>query len=157
MAMKQLKQAGKAPSRRSFLRRGVLGVGLYSLGSAAGWFTNRVPAQTIKPATGGRQLGKEFSYDLGSLSRTDPKLILYTEARRFPTGLKELRALAIGPRDQVVVAGDRTLASFDQSGVRSSSIPLDEPPRCLAIAARVEVRRLAAAQFGQNRRPGSRG
>lgn len=111
-----------------------MGAWLFGLGNAAGLFTGRLAAQTPKsPAAAGRNLGKEFSYDLGNLGRTDPKYLLYKEVKPFPTGLKELRAVAIAPNDEVMVAGDKSLVGLNKNGNRSRVISLKEAPRCLAI------------------------
>ena len=124
-------------TRRQFLRRSVGGVALFGLGNATGLLG--FPAQAEPPgATGGRgsgrTLGQEYTYDVSKFFKTDPKLIHYDEAMKIATGLGELRALAIGPEDRVLAAGDTAIQIFNKTGEPAGGFKLGDRPRCLAAA-----------------------
>ncbi len=62
-------------------------------------------------------LGQEFHYDLESLRKTDPDLILYDETEtRIDTGLKEARAIAVSTSDSIYVTGGKAIRAFDPVG-----------------------------------------
>src|SRR5690349_8687708 len=61
---------------------------------------------------GGPALGPEFNYDLSALRHVDPALINYVEKAPIQSGLKNVSAIAIGPSDQVYVAGDSIIRVF---------------------------------------------
>ncbi len=84
----------------------------------------------------GSGLGKEFQYNLDSLRKTDPALILYgEEGPAIHTGLAKPSALAVGPDDVIYVAGDRAVFTFSPAGEkRPLEIGLEEEPRCVAVA-----------------------
>jgi len=84
----------------------------------------------------GSGLRGEFTYDLAPFMKTDPRQILYTETAAIVTDFKQPRALAVGPRDSVYVAGDKTIRWFDAAGRRADEIGnLAGTPGCLAVAA----------------------
>ncbi len=122
------------PSRRSFLRRGVAGAWLFGLGSVMGFLANRTPKVAGQALRTGRTLGKEFAYGLEQPPRTDPKLIGHQEIAAIPTGLKELRAVAVADGN-VYVAGDRTVIRFGKNSARLKALDLGEAPRCLAVGS----------------------
>ena len=125
-------------TRRQFLRRSVGGASLFGLGGAAGLLG--FPAQAEQAgATGGRSsgrtLGKEYTYDVSKFLKTDPALIQYDEAAKIATGLEDLRAVAIGPEDRVLAAGDKAVRIFSKTGEQTGEVKLAEQPRCVAAAA----------------------
>lgn len=70
-----------------------------------------------------------------SFLKVDPKLIIAKEDARLKTGLKELRAIAVGPEDRVYAAGDKCFVVFGADGNVASRVDLDKTPSCLAVAA----------------------
>ena len=118
------------PSRRQFLRGSVRSTWLLGLG----WLGRGVSGDSLLAASsGGRRLGDEFTYDVSSLRRVDPKLILYRESGKLAPGLKELRAITLDSQDQLFAVGDRLLIGLDAEGKRTREIALSAPPRCLAV------------------------
>ena len=83
----------------------------------------------------GSGLGKEFIYDLEELRKVDPRLILYQEKDPpIMTHLTQALGIALGPNDQIHVAGDKSIRIFNKEGGSISDISLTESPRCLAVA-----------------------
>jgi len=83
----------------------------------------------------GSGLSDEFEYDLDELRAVDPALIVYDETSCTAVGLAEPRALAVGPRGRIYVAGDKMVRLFDPDGVRlPGDIALDGAPTSLAVA-----------------------
>jgi hypothetical protein len=131
-------QNGDSPSanRRRFLETAAQGASWLGLGAVLGWTVPRAQAQKPFNVTRDpkRSLGKEFNYDLGSLQKTDPQLLLYRQVRRFSTGLKSLRSLALSPDGQVWAGGDRILANLGPDGSTLKTIPIAAPLQGLAVA-----------------------
>jgi hypothetical protein len=127
----------KKATRRQFLRRSAGGASLFGLGGASGLLSFPAQAQKLlgSAGSGGRTLGKEFTYDVSKFYKTDPALIHYSEVAKIATGFKELRAVATGPEDRVYAAGDQAVRVFSKTGERVSEFELGGKPRCLAVAA----------------------
>ncbi|HLY07991.1 MAG TPA: hypothetical protein VKW04_01680 [Planctomycetota bacterium] len=70
-----------------------------------------------------------------SFLKVDPKLIIAKEDGRLNTGLKELRAIAVGPDDRVYAAGDKCFEIFGADGKVASKVEVDKTPTCLAVDA----------------------
>ncbi|HEX7900792.1 MAG TPA: NHL repeat-containing protein [Planctomycetota bacterium] len=68
-----------------------------------------------------------------ALQKVDPKLVIRIEAGRLPTGLRELRGVAVGPEDRIYVVGDKTLVVLDAAGKTLARTALDDAPRCVAV------------------------
>ena len=64
---------------------------------------------------------------------TDPALVKYHEVRAIPTGMREPRALALGPDGTRYVAGDNQVARLGANGLCTTIISLAMPPYCLAV------------------------
>jgi hypothetical protein len=79
-------------------------------------------------------LSDRFRYDLAELKKVDPALVKYHETATIPVGLKQARAVSVGPEDRIYVAGDRAVAVFEAKGTKRSEIALGDEPRCLAVA-----------------------
>jgi len=93
-----------------------------------------VVARTDTTGEQGSRLGKQFTYDLTELRRTDPKSILYKEATdRIKLDLKEPLAIAVDHADRIYVAGDKAIHIFSSDGRRLSEITTGDTPRCLAV------------------------
>jgi hypothetical protein len=125
-------EGSRKPSRRWFLRQGVVGAWLFGLGSAAGILSTRAPTASGQAVRTGRTLGKEFAYGLEKTQPTDPTLIQYQETATIQTGLKEVRAVASSALGQIYAAGDRSVVVFDSAQTRLKTIALSDAPRCLA-------------------------
>lgn len=105
-------------NRRQFLGTAAQGASWLGLGAILGWMVPRTQAEkpfhiTKDPK---RSLGKEYTYDLGPLGKTDPQLLGYQQVRRFSASLKTLRCLAFSPDGLLWVGGDRTLANLSSDG-----------------------------------------
>ncbi|MBI3921195.1 MAG: hypothetical protein HY318_07235 [Armatimonadetes bacterium] len=83
----------------------------------------------------GSGLKEEFTYDVKSFQQTRPDLLQYKEAPWIETGLKEVRGLSVGPKDQVYVAGDKLVREFDENGTAQRDVRLADSPRCLGIGS----------------------
>ncbi|MBN1442652.1 MAG: hypothetical protein JXA90_08085 [Planctomycetes bacterium] len=79
-------------------------------------------------------LSSEFIYDVSRYTAIDPALIEYEPAGRIETGLEVVRAVAAGPNDRVLVAGDQAVAILDRRGGERGRLECSAPPRCLAVA-----------------------
>jgi hypothetical protein len=134
--MKREKETLEKPNRRQFLRRGMLGAWLFGAGGVAG-YVSRARADKAPPlrlGSGNRALGKEFTYDVSALRKTDPALVLFEQTASIPTGFKELRGVCVGLGDAVYAVGDKGLRVFDASGAAVKQLALSEMPRCVAVA-----------------------
>jgi hypothetical protein len=81
----------------------------------------------------GSGLGEAFTYDLNDLRKTDPALMQYEEAGKIKTGFQDVSGIAVGPNEQIYVAGDKAIRVFKGDGIRLSEIKLTDSPRCLVV------------------------
>ncbi len=81
----------------------------------------------------GNGLPDDFDYQIEQYKKIDPSLIAYRDALVFPSNLKTATAVAIGPQDEICVAGDRTVRVFDRAGAELRAIELEASPSCLAV------------------------
>jgi hypothetical protein len=72
---------------------------------------------------------------IDALLKVDPKLIVRTEAGRYPSGLRELRGVAVGPADRIYAVGDKALVVLDAAGRPQSKTDLGESPTCVGVDA----------------------
>lgn len=102
----------------------------------------------------GSGLSDAFDYSIEAYRHVDPALIRYKQVQEIPTGMQEARAVAIGPEDQIYVAGDQAIYVFAPDAGRIGNpsgpaveridnpsgpaprrkIELEAAPRCLAVA-----------------------
>ena len=82
----------------------------------------------------GNKLPKQFDYNLEKYARVDPALIRYDQEATIKLDMTEPRAVAVGPRDRVFVAGDKAIAVFNRDGNRLKTIKLEQEPHCLVVA-----------------------
>jgi hypothetical protein len=82
----------------------------------------------------GSELPERFDYSLEQYAKIDPSLIRYDEKATISPGMKEPRAVAVGPGDRIYVAGDKAIAVFEADGKPVKTIKLEQEPRCLAVA-----------------------
>ena len=74
-----------------------------------------------------------FTLDLSSLYEIDPELILFEQTAEIQAKLDDVRCLAVGPADNIYVAGDQAIRVFSPSGSMLSDIQTDGKPSCLGI------------------------
>jgi len=75
----------------------------------------------------------QWTYEVDAYWSVDPALVTFAPDGQWPTGFDEPRALAVGHDDTVYLAGDRGLRLFDLAGTLRGEIPLEAPPRSLAV------------------------
>jgi len=88
-----------------------------------------------KPRTGGAAAAADMDEIIAGFNDVDPKLIIAKEDARLPTGLKQLRAIAVGPGDRVYAAGDKCYVVIGSDGKVESKVDLEKNPNCLAVDA----------------------
>ena len=80
--------------------------------------------------------GKDVPEDLiDKLAKVDPKHMIGKEAARLPTGLKELRGIAVGPENRIYAVGDQALVVLNAQGALIRRVELPEAPRCVGVDA----------------------
>ncbi|MCX5683848.1 MAG: hypothetical protein NT049_09205 [Planctomycetota bacterium] len=92
-----------------------------------------------------KKLGAEFTYDLSELAKVDPNLIHYEERDAIPTGMDEPRGITVGSEDRLMLAGDRSIRSFDLEWKTSAELKLAGEPQRLASSWRNEAIYVAMA------------
>lgn len=90
-----------------------------------------------RTAKKGSGLGEEYIYDdLSRFKTVDPSLVLYEESNPIiETGLTQSTGVGVGSEDKIYIAGDQQILVFDSAGKKLLTIPLPQPPQCLAVAA----------------------
>ncbi len=83
---------------------------------------------------GGNGLPNDFDYEIDEYKEIDPALIAYRDTQVFSSDLGRAKAVAVGPEDQIYVAGDRVIRIFDRTGGEQRRIDLEGTPSCLAVA-----------------------
>ena len=74
----------------------------------------------------GSGLTKDFDYDIESMTKIDPDLILYAEsADAIATGFDKARAISVGPDGLIYVAGDEAVKIFDGEGMLLRTVATD--------------------------------
>lgn len=109
-------------NRRNFLERSVWGAGLVALGGSSSF---------------GAQAGSQpnpFAFDLGKVSKTDPKLVRYEEIRRFASLTPEPRRITTGADGNLYVAGGQQVTVLSPDGQHLKDFTLGGPVGCVAAA-----------------------
>jgi hypothetical protein len=110
-------------NRRDFLERGVWGAGLVVLGGSSSF---------------GAQAGSQpnpFAFDLGKVSKTDPKLVRYEEIRRFAALTPEPRRITTGSDGNLYIAGGQQVTVLSPDGQHLKDFTIDGPVGCVAAAS----------------------
>jgi hypothetical protein len=82
----------------------------------------------------GNQLPKAFDYSLEQYAKIDPALIRYEQKARIPLGMMQPRAIAVGPRDRIFIAGsDGEIVVFNAERRAVEQIRLEQDIHCLAV------------------------
>jgi hypothetical protein len=76
-----------------------------------------------------------FAYDISRFQKTDPKLISYAEAARWPVPRKDARRLAIGPDGRIYVCAGNYISRLSRTGQAGMELALSGPACCVAVAA----------------------
>lgn len=112
-------------------RRGFIGAVLVAVGAAIGWVVRRFQGPGFQGKEKPSSLDNRFVYDVSEFEKTDPKLLLYEPDGSFSTGFKNVKRIELGLNDAILVAGDRSIKSFDQAGNLTNELPLERPPHCV--------------------------
>ena len=88
-----------------------------------------------KPRSKAAAASADMDEIIDSFLVVDPKLIIAKEDARLATGLKQLRAIAVGPGDRVYAAGDKCYVIIGSNGKVESQVDLEKNPNCLAVDA----------------------
>ncbi len=114
-------------TRRQFIRRAASSAGLMAAAAA-----------TLHPCTV-QTADNPFAYDVQRLEKTDPRLIAYDQARRFPTSNRGARRLAVAGEGQIYVAGRNGVTVHSSNGSVAREIKTSEPARCVAVSGEGKV------------------
>jgi len=83
----------------------------------------------------GSGLSSVFTYDISTLAKVDPNLILYVQSGPpVSTGFKQSRAIALDSNGRIYVAGDKAIRVFSNAGSFERMIALSGEPQCLTVA-----------------------
>jgi hypothetical protein len=85
----------------------------------------------------GNGLPNAFDYDLSQYQKIDPALVHYMQKTEIAVGMRQPRAVAVGPDDRIFVAGDKAVRQFSPEGKPLATIGLDQEPNCLAVGQAV--------------------
>jgi len=125
--------AAPLQGRRSVLRAALWGGGVAGLGGLAGLTANRLLRARQSEARPKPPLGKEFTYDVEHLQKSDPALLRYTEIARFPCGLGRPSAIATAADGAIFVGGNEGVRKFSPSGELVAEMPLADPVHAIAL------------------------
>lgn len=81
----------------------------------------------------GSEQSNPFEYNIEHFKKSDEALNHYTELKTIITDLKILSAIAIGPDDRLVLAGENACTIFDKNGKPVSTFSLQNPVSALAV------------------------
>ena len=88
----------------------------------------------------GSGLGKEFIYDINSIAKIDPNLILYKESvQPIRTGFTNSHSIVVTSDGSIYVAGDKAIRVFAENGELLNEIKIIDTPRCLALATNGKI------------------
>ena len=82
----------------------------------------------------GNGLPKSCDYSLDEYEKIKPAMVCYRQMTEIPVQMKEVRAVAAGRDDRILVAGDKAITVFAHDGKRIEQIELQQEPYCLAVA-----------------------
>lgn len=74
----------------------------------------------------------EFSLGI-DLRKIDPALVRCRQVAQIETGMKDVRAIAVGSEGRVYVAGERVVAVLSADGKRQKSVTIQGTPTALAV------------------------
>jgi hypothetical protein len=103
------------------------------LGAVAG-----IAITTWREAVRDRQpadLDDAFVYDVERYKVVPPGKIGYEEVAQIETGLELATTVAVGPGDEIVLAGDQCVLIHDSRGTRRHALTVAATPLCAAVSA----------------------
>ena len=140
MTVPEEKEENQDLSRREFVGTAAKGGALVGLGAVAAFAASRLRK---RPAQGQRrehkELGEDFYYNVESYEKTDPSLIRYSQTGSIQTGFKVARSIALGPKGNIFVAGDRAIKAFAANGDAAGKMDVDGLPRGLCVTEEREI------------------
>lgn len=86
--------------------------------------------------------GDALVYDVETLAefnKTDPSLIKFEQTARIPSGLTDVKAMAVGNDDKIYLGGRDALAVLDPAGVELVRANIDGTPECVAVTPDNEI------------------
>lgn len=95
----------------------------------------RKPVLGAVHTAGQRLKAVDVEEDIEAFRKIDPKLVIGKEDGRLKTGLKDLKAIAVGPDDRVYAAGDKCYVVFGGDGKPEAKVDLEKGPTAIAVAA----------------------
>ena len=81
----------------------------------------------------GSGLPPSCDYNLDKYETITPAMVHYRQKAVIPVAMKEVRGVAIGAEDRILVAGDKALHVFDSNGKKLKEMVLEQEPYCLAV------------------------
>jgi hypothetical protein len=78
-----------------------------------------------------------YKYDISELEKIDPEHKVCTETDQIKVPFKKLRAVAVGPEDEIYVAGDEGLIVFSAGGEELRRLDIGVKALCLAVSENV--------------------
>jgi hypothetical protein len=124
-----MKKENQSITRRDFLKEAAGGAGMIAVGSG----TFAASVGMARGASAGQD-ANPFAYDVGRLSKTDPKLIHYEQVGHFSSPGPDPRRICIGPEDRVYIAAANAVSVLDRDGRHIKEIDLGAAARCVAVA-----------------------
>jgi hypothetical protein len=88
---------------------------------------------SLRSKSGAASAAGDIDDVIDAMLVVDPKLIIAKEEARLATGLKQLRAIAVGPDDRVYAAGDKCFVILGKDGKVETKVDLEKAPNCLAV------------------------
>jgi hypothetical protein len=81
----------------------------------------------------GSGLPLSCDYNLDKYEKIEPAMIHYRQKAEFPVAMEEVRGIAVGAEDRILVAGDKAIHLFAPDGKKLKEIVLDQAPYCLTV------------------------
>ena len=81
----------------------------------------------------GSGLPPSCDYEIDKYEKITPAMVHYRQKAVIPVTMEKVRGVAIGPEDQILVAGDKALQVFASDGKKLKEIGLEREPYCLAV------------------------
>jgi hypothetical protein len=114
-------------SRRNFLQRATDAAKVAGLGVALRSFQSPGRAASSAP--------NPWAYDDTVFRQTDPKLIGYTEVRRFRSARSSPRCICLGDGDKLFIGAGNYVTQYDPAGGQVFEFKASGEIRCLAAAS----------------------
>jgi hypothetical protein len=87
----------------------------------------------------GSGLPLSCDYNLDKYEKIEPAMIRYRQKAVIPVAMKDVRGIAVGVDDRILVAGDKAVWVFANDGKKLKEISLENEPHCLAAPGRLYV------------------